>query len=259
MQQIVPQRSDAARPMTSSAAGSSRPTGRSPWRFEEMVMEAGLLIAGGAETTRTLIAHGLRTFCDHPDQWELLHDEPDAHPRRGRGAAALGQPAQQHVPHGRARHRGRTASRSPRASGWRCSTPPPTAIHGRSTDPDRFDVARAPAMHLAFGFGTHFCLGANLARLEVRLLLEELVAPDHARCDRSPSPTSSRTCSPGPSAASTSGSTSGDVPPARRRGRPPKSDDPSTTRPPARRRRRRVRGRRLRERSPSPASPSAPG
>ena len=43
-------------------------------------------------------------------------------------------------------------------------------------DPDRFDVTHAPTMHLAFGHGTHFCLGANLARLEMRLLLEELTA-----------------------------------------------------------------------------------
>ena len=37
-----------------------------------LLHETGLFIAGGAETTRTLISHGLRTFCDHPDQWELL-------------------------------------------------------------------------------------------------------------------------------------------------------------------------------------------
>ena len=43
-------------------------------------------------------------------------------------------------------------------------------------EPDRFDIARRPTMHLAFGHGTHFCVGANLARLEVRLLLEELTA-----------------------------------------------------------------------------------
>ncbi|MGH9186772.1 MAG: hypothetical protein ACRD0U_13300 [Acidimicrobiales bacterium] len=48
------------------------PDGQEPLEFNDMVMDAGLLIAGGAETTRTLIGHGLRTFCDHPDQWELL-------------------------------------------------------------------------------------------------------------------------------------------------------------------------------------------
>jgi cytochrome P450 len=43
-------------------------------------------------------------------------------------------------------------------------------------EPHRFDVARPSSLHLAFGHGTHFCLGANLARAEVRLLLEELTA-----------------------------------------------------------------------------------
>ncbi len=41
---------------------------------------------------------------------------------------------------------------------------------------DRFDVARDPNPHLAFGFGPHFCLGAGLARMEARVLLEELLA-----------------------------------------------------------------------------------
>ena len=42
-------------------------------------------------------------------------------------------------------------------------------------EPDRFDVTRRPGHHVAFGFGTHFCLGANLARLELRILFEELL------------------------------------------------------------------------------------
>jgi len=42
-------------------------------------------------------------------------------------------------------------------------------------DPHRFDVRRNPNPHVAFGFGTHFCLGASLARLEVRVMFEELV------------------------------------------------------------------------------------
>jgi cytochrome P450 family 142 subfamily A polypeptide 1 len=41
-------------------------------------------------------------------------------------------------------------------------------------DPQRFDVARDPNPHIAFGFGTHFCLGAALARLELRIMFEEL-------------------------------------------------------------------------------------
>ena len=43
------------------------------------------------------------------------------------------------------------------------------------TDPERFDVTRAHNLHVAFGFGTHFCLGASLARIELRVMFEELL------------------------------------------------------------------------------------
>ena len=42
-------------------------------------------------------------------------------------------------------------------------------------DPERFDVTRTPNNHIAFGFGTHFCLGASLARLEIKVFFEELL------------------------------------------------------------------------------------
>lgn len=42
-------------------------------------------------------------------------------------------------------------------------------------DPQRFDVTRHPNPHIAFGFGTHFCLGTSLARLELRIMFEQLV------------------------------------------------------------------------------------
>jgi cytochrome P450 family 142 subfamily A polypeptide 1 len=150
------------------------PDGQEPLPMNDMVMEVGLLVAGGAETTRTLIAHGLRTFCDHPDQWELLHDEPDRIP------AAVEELLRWVTP---LNNMFRTAVRDtdingqPVAEGERVALLYPAANRDprRFEDPDRFDVTREPVQHLAFGHGTHFCLGANLARLEVRLLLEELV------------------------------------------------------------------------------------
>src|SRR4051794_23076741 len=49
----------------------------SPMPVETIFHETGLFVSGGSETTRTAIAHGLRTFCDHNDQWELLAEHPE--------------------------------------------------------------------------------------------------------------------------------------------------------------------------------------
>ena len=57
-------------------------------------------------------------------------------------------------------------------------------------DPFRFDVGRDPNPHVGFGHGAHFCLGANLARLEIRVVLEELL--DHTAPSRSPANPSGR-------------------------------------------------------------------
>ncbi len=150
------------------------PDGQEPLDMNDMVMETGLLIAGGAETTRTLISHGLRTFCDHPDQWELLHAEPH------RIGAAVEEMLRWVSP---LNNMFRTAVRDTEvngqliAEGERVALLYPAANRDpRAFDrPEVFDITREAGMHLAFGFGTHFCLGANLARIEVRLLLEELV------------------------------------------------------------------------------------
>ena len=70
-----------------------------------MVQETGLMIAGGAETTRTVIAHGLRAFAEHPDSWEDAGGlMSNVDPRGGRRDDPMGDTTQQHVPPGRGRH-----------------------------------------------------------------------------------------------------------------------------------------------------------
>ena len=211
MQRIIPQRS--ANPTEDwFSRWLFPPDGQEPLSMNEMVMEVGLLVAGGAETTRTLISHGLRIFCDHPEQWELLHDEPDRIPAAIEELLRWVSPLNNMF---RTAVRDTEVNGQPIAEGERVALLYPAANRDPAafSDPTRFDVTRAPTMHLAFGHGTHFCLGANLARLEMRLLLEELTARDHAPATGQPSPTSSRTCSPVPSAASTSGSISVDPAP----------------------------------------------
>lgn len=135
--------------------------------------EVGLFVAGGAETTRTAIAHGLRTFCDHNDQWELLHERPELIPSAVDEVIRWVTPlnnmfrkATQDV-----ELRGRTI-----AAGDRMALVYPSANRDEEVfeDPFTFDVTRSPNPHVAFGYGTHFCLGANFARRELEILLGKL-------------------------------------------------------------------------------------
>jgi cytochrome P450 family 142 subfamily A polypeptide 1 len=149
--------------------------GQEPLGFEPMVMEAGLLIAGGAETTRTVISHGLRIMCDYPEQWELLHREPSRIPAAVEELIRYVSPLNNMF---RTAVADVTINGAPVSAGERLALLYPSANRDATVfdDPNRFDVTRPPAMHLAFGHGTHFCLGASVARLELRLLLEEMTA-----------------------------------------------------------------------------------
>ncbi|MGH1491469.1 MAG: cytochrome P450 [Acidimicrobiales bacterium] len=140
-----------------------------------MVQETGLMIAGGAETTRTVIAHGLRELVDHPDQWEYLASDP------GRIPLAVEELIRWVTP---LNNMFRTATADATISGTAIAVgdrvmllyPAANRDHRVFDSPNSFDVTRDPNPHLAFGHGTHFCLGANLARIELRLLFEFLTS-----------------------------------------------------------------------------------
>jgi cytochrome P450 family 142 subfamily A polypeptide 1 len=144
-----------------------------PWGFDRIFNEVGLVIAGGAETTRTAIAHGLRTFVDHPEQWELLAEQPDLVPSAVEEVIRWVSPLNNFF---------RTAVADdevcgvPVAEGDRFCLVYPAANRDPAVfaEPDRFDVTRSPNPHVAFGYGTHFCLGAAFARHELVLLFTEL-------------------------------------------------------------------------------------
>ncbi len=140
---------------------------------EVMVQETGLMIAGGAETTRTVIAHGLRVLADHPDQWEAMAADPSLVPGAVEEMIRWVTPLNNMFR--RATVDTEVAGTSIQA-GDRLALVYPAANRDPAVfdEPDRFDITRDPNPHIAFGYGTHFCLGANLARLEVRLLFEEL-------------------------------------------------------------------------------------
>jgi cytochrome P450 family 142 subfamily A polypeptide 1 len=142
---------------------------------ESVLHETGLFISGGAETTRTLIARGLRAFCDHPDQWEAMAANPglipDAIEEMIRWVTPLNNFFRTAAVDS---HIGEQAV----ATGDRVILLYPSANRDESVFDDSFtfDITRHPNPHVGFGFGTHFCLGASLARFEMQVLMEELVA-----------------------------------------------------------------------------------
>jgi cytochrome P450 len=140
----------------------------------ESQMFFNLLIAAASETTRNTIAVGVMALVDHPDQLDTLRADrvrmPTAVEEILRWASS--------TPYNR-----RTATRDVDVRGQRIRAGDKVTLWWASAnrdgevfvDPFRFDVTRTPNHHLTFGHGGHFCLGATLARVEVRLILEQLL------------------------------------------------------------------------------------
>ncbi|MFI9383092.1 cytochrome P450 [Kutzneria sp. NPDC052558] len=134
-----------------------------------------LLVVAGNETSRHTISHGMHALLHHPDQLRLLQEDPSLIPGAVEEILRWASPVY---------HFRRTATRDVELGGqpiragdkvvmWFASGNRDEAVFD---DPDRFDVTRSPNPHVTFGKNSpHFCLGANLARLEVRLMFETLL------------------------------------------------------------------------------------
>jgi cytochrome P450 family 142 subfamily A polypeptide 1 len=135
--------------------------------------ETGLFISGGSETTRTVISHGLRAFCDHPEAWERLAAEPGVIPTAVEEVIRWVTPLNNFF---RTATQDTVVGGQEIAEGDRVMLLYPSANRDEAVfdDPFRFDITRDPNHHVAFGYGTHFCLGANFARQTLRILFEEL-------------------------------------------------------------------------------------
>jgi cytochrome P450 family 142 subfamily A polypeptide 1 len=145
------------------------------YEHDKVFNETGLFIAGGAETTRTAIAHGLRVFADHPDQWEQLHDDPSLLPSAVDEVIRWVTPLNNFF---RTAVEDSTIGDQPVADGDRIILLYPSANRDEAVfeDPFTFDIHRRPNPHVAFGYGTHFCIGANFAKLSLSKLFGELTA-----------------------------------------------------------------------------------
>src|SRR5438552_687954 len=133
-----------------------------------------LLVIAGNETTRNTISGGLLALIEHPDQYQLLREQPALIPTAVEEMPRWLTP----VIHFRrtatadTELRGQTIRRGHKVVIWYPSANRDEDVFER---PDVFDVRRKPNEHLAFGEGQHFCLGACLARLELRVMFEELL------------------------------------------------------------------------------------
>lgn len=158
---------------------------------DELVFEILLLLVGGDETTRNVACGGLEALFTHPEQRRRLHDDPALLP------GAVEEMLRWVSPIKNVR---RTLTRDAILGGERLGAGDQVLLlyesanfdEARFDDPERFDVARDPNEHLAFGFGAHFCLGASLARVELTALFDAVLArlPDLEPAGDDPPPRS---------------------------------------------------------------------
>lgn len=134
-----------------------------------------LLATAGNETTRHTITHGLLALLEHPDQLQRLRDDPSLSKTAAEEMLRWATPVH---------HFRRTAAQDTELAGTRIKAGDKVTtwfVSGNRDEtvfeePDRFDVGRTPNKHMAFGpGGIHHCLGAHLARMEVRIAFEELL------------------------------------------------------------------------------------
>ncbi|MEZ0340555.1 cytochrome P450 [Mycobacterium sp. pV006] len=133
-----------------------------------------LLFSAGAETTRNAIAGGLLALVENPDAYRALREDPSLLPTAIEEMVRWTSPSPS---------KRRTVTRPATLGGhqvepgqkvlvWEGSANRDAAVFA---DADRFDITRKPNPHLGFGQGVHYCLGANLARLELRVIFEEVL------------------------------------------------------------------------------------
>ena len=134
-----------------------------------------LLIVAGNETTRNLMSGAMTAFFDHPDQWELLRQDRSLLPGAVEEMLRYVTPVM---------HFRRTATadmelheqeikEGDKVVFWHTSANRDEAAF---QNPDTFDITRSPNNHIAFGGGgPHFCLGANLARMEIMVMFDRLL------------------------------------------------------------------------------------
>ncbi|NMN95865.1 cytochrome P450 [Nocardiaceae bacterium YC2-7] len=132
-----------------------------------------LLVIAGNETTRNMLNGALVLLSENPDQWDLLRDDPSLMPSAVEEILRMFPPIMQFR---------RTCVQDTEVSGQQIKAGDKVVLSYAAANrddtvfenPDTFDITRKDNPHVSFGFGTHFCLGSGVARLEGRTLLTKL-------------------------------------------------------------------------------------
>ena len=133
-----------------------------------------LLIVAGNETTRNALSGGIQALCEHPDQFDRLRRDPSLLPQAIEEILRWVSPVMQFR---------RTALLDTKIGDQKIRKGEKVVMYYGAANrdprvfenPEVFDITRKPNPHLAFGTGTHFCMGSHIARLEMRVTLEEFL------------------------------------------------------------------------------------
>ena len=169
---LIEQRRKNPQDDVASALANAQVQGGPMPPFEQLSYFALLIIAGN-ETTRNAISGGLHAFVNHPDQWMRLKYDPSLALSAAEEVLRWTSPIIHFV---------RTATAETELRGHKIRAGDTVAMFYPSAnrddtvfeDPFKFDIGRRPNRHLAFGIGEHYCLGANLARLELQAMFRQL-------------------------------------------------------------------------------------
>ena len=133
-----------------------------------------LLIIAGNETTRNALSGGLQALCERPEQFDKLRRDPSLLPQAIEEILRWVSPVMQFR---------RTALCDTKVGDQEIRKGEKVVMYYGAANrdprvfetPEIFDITRKPNPHLAFGTGTHFCMGSHIARLEMRVTLEEFL------------------------------------------------------------------------------------